>query len=67
MRVTENVMNLLLSNAVIDGCSSSDFLVGAFIKKRVDYSHGFSSVFFLVGASLKKRVDYSHGFSSVFF
>ena len=22
------------------------FLVGAFLKKRVDYSHGFSSVFF---------------------
>ena len=24
----------------------SDFLVGAFLKKRVDYSHGFSSVLF---------------------
>ena len=23
------------------------FLVGAFLKKRVDYSHGFSSVYFL--------------------
>ena len=29
------------------------FLVGAFLEKRVDYSHGFSSVF-LVGAFLGK-------------
>ena len=29
------------------------FLVGAFLEKRVDYSHGFSSVFF----KLKKKFD----------
>ena len=27
--------------------NSRRFLVGAFLEKRVDYSHGFSSVFFL--------------------
>ena len=30
------------------------FLVGAFLKKRVDYGHGFLSVFLLVGAFEEK-------------
>ena len=32
------------------------FLVGAFLKKRVDYSHGFSSVYFLRPPELTKIV-----------
>ena len=32
------------------------FLVGAFLEKRVDYSHGFSSVFFLRPPELTKIV-----------
>ena len=32
------------------------FLVGAFLEKRVDYSHGFSSVFFLRPPALTKIV-----------
>ena len=37
------------------------FLVGAFLKKIVDYSHGFSSVFFQ--KTLTKSNDYSQLFS----
>ena len=34
----------------------TSFLVGAFLKKRVDYSHGFLSVFFLRPPELTKIV-----------
>ena len=50
-RASKNIHFLQLARLHIgDGHSSKKcmFLVGAFLKKRVDYSHGFSSVFFSI-------------------